>query len=96
MGSYPEMDGRLKPPVVHVFATRRTNIGFGGSNLLMVCCVSFQSVLLLKTNVYKLYIDVVSMVFYSSKRQTMKSDAFLKMKCWEVFFHHVLACHESI
>lgn len=25
MGSYPEMDGRLKPPLVHVFATQGTN-----------------------------------------------------------------------
>lgn len=39
MGSYPEMDGRLKPPVVHGFAAQRTNTGVGGSNLLMVCCV---------------------------------------------------------
>ena len=58
MGTYPEMDGRVKPPVVHVFATQRTNIGFGGSNLLMVCCVSFQSALLLKKIMYKLYMDV--------------------------------------
>jgi len=58
MGSYPEMDGRLKPAVVHVFATWRTNRGFGGSNLLMVCCVSFQSVLLLKKITYELYMDV--------------------------------------
>lgn len=58
MGSYPEMDGRLKPPVVHVCATQRTNTGFGGSNLLMVCCVLFQSVLLPKIMTYKPYMDV--------------------------------------
>lgn len=72
MGSYPEMDGRLKPPVVHVFATQRTNLGFEGSNLLMVCCVSFQSILLLKTITYKYIWMWICRVLHGSKRQTMK------------------------
>lgn len=58
MGSYPEMDGRLKPPVVHGFAAQRTNTRVGGSNLLMFCCVSFPNVLLLEKVTSKLYVDV--------------------------------------
>lgn len=58
MGPYPEMDGRLKPSVVHGFAAKRTNTGFGGSNLLMACRASFQSVLFLRTIMYKLFMEV--------------------------------------